>query len=313
MALVNSITFFHTLRQHRDESIENYRRRFESAWNSATMNKACLGQHPDFNTYVVDQGSSVTSNKDIEEKLCATYFITFADPGRFGGLWENLSNSTLLGRDDYPANITAAYDLLCHYRGGKRQNTHDTPVNVSFAQIRQADDNLPPVPGSNGELIPDMTCWKCLRLGHLSRHCPERVKIGGVQHVQWTQFAHSPSNIVPKNWLLLDSGSTISSVCNKDLLHNIVKVHEPVRVFTNGGSQDYSERGTLNIINLMRTSIQHLWQTSYHYRKFQKHIESLWIPVHLLPLPCISMTVLLYFFQSVDPVFTIMILSLQNL
>ena len=31
MALVNSITFFHTLRQQRDESIENYRRRFESA------------------------------------------------------------------------------------------------------------------------------------------------------------------------------------------------------------------------------------------------------------------------------------------
>ena len=184
MALVNSITFFHTLRQQRDESIENYRRRFESAWNSATMNKASLGQHPDFNTYVADQDSSVTSTKDIEEKLCATYFITFADPGRFGGLWENLSNSTLLGRDDYPANITAAYDLLCHYRGGKRQNTHDTPVNVSFAQIRQAGDNLPPVPGSNGELIPDMTCWKCLRLGHLSRHCPERVKIGGVQHVQ---------------------------------------------------------------------------------------------------------------------------------
>ena len=53
---------------------------------------------------------------------------------------------------------------------------------------------------------------------------------------------------MPKNWLLLDSGSTISSVCNKDLLHNIVQVSEPVLLFTNGGSQDYSERGTL-IIN----------------------------------------------------------------
>ena len=28
-----------------------------------------------------------------------------------------------------------------------------------------------------------------------------------------------------------------------------MKVTDPVRVFTNGGSQDYSERGTLNIIN----------------------------------------------------------------
>ena len=176
-ALVNSITFFHMLRQQRDESIENYRRRFESAWNSAMTNKASLRQYPNFNEYVISQGDQDSNSKAIEEKLCATYFITFADAGRFGGLWESISNGTLLGRDEYPAKITVAYDLLCHYRGAKQQSTSDPPINVSFAQIGQARDDLPPVAGTNVEVIENMTCWKCLRPGHISRYCPDRAKV----------------------------------------------------------------------------------------------------------------------------------------
>ena len=90
-----------------------------------------------------------------------------------------------------------------------------------------------------------------MRCGHLSRHCPDRTKIGGVENAQWTmtQFAHSDSSVVPKHWLLLDSRSTISSICNPDLLKDIVTIDEPVRVFTNGGSQDYHERDTLKLMD----------------------------------------------------------------
>ena len=116
-ALVNSLTFFHTLRQQRDESIENYRRRFESAWNSAVMNHASVGQHPAFVKFAIEDEKSPMTAQGVEDKLAATYFITFADPSRFQGLWESLSNATLLGRDDYPNTITAAYDLLSHFRG----------------------------------------------------------------------------------------------------------------------------------------------------------------------------------------------------
>ena len=85
-ALVNSLTFFHTLRQQRDESIENYRRRFESAWNSANMNKAAIGHHPEFNQFVIKNDESVFKEQHVKGKLAATYFITFADPGRFQSL-----------------------------------------------------------------------------------------------------------------------------------------------------------------------------------------------------------------------------------
>ena len=107
---------------------------------------------------------------------------------------------------------------------------------------------MPPVLATNGETVPSMMCWKCMRLGHISRHCPDRTKVGGVQHAKWT-FTHVPHNIVPKNWLLLDSGSMISSVYNADLLSDIISIGDPVKIFTNGGSQDYHQRGTLKMLD----------------------------------------------------------------
>lgn len=66
-ALVNSITFFHTLRQQRDESLETYRRRFESAWNFAVMNKASLAQH------AIDQDPDVKDKKEVMGKSVKLY------------------------------------------------------------------------------------------------------------------------------------------------------------------------------------------------------------------------------------------------
>ena len=71
-ALVNSLTFFHTLRQQRDESIENYRRRFESAWNSAVMNKASVGRHLLFTKFAIEQDDTVSDDQEVEDKLAAT-------------------------------------------------------------------------------------------------------------------------------------------------------------------------------------------------------------------------------------------------
>lgn len=100
-AIVSSLTQFHTLRQQTHESTEVYRRRFESAWNATIMNKASLGNHPEFVKHSIEHDPTTSTPADVESKLAATYFINFADPMRFSGLWEDLDNATLLGRDEY--------------------------------------------------------------------------------------------------------------------------------------------------------------------------------------------------------------------
>ena len=191
---------------------------------------------------------TTAQEQDVEDKLAATYFITFADSNRFQGLWENLANATLLGRDDYPHNITTAYDLLSHYRGRRKPINHDGPINVSFEKTRKVRYNIPPLAGTNGETLPDISCWTCMRLGHLFRHCPEGVKVQNVQ-LRYTQLTHTPSDIVPSHWILFDSGSTVSFICNPSLVQDLVDVDEPVRGFSNGGSQDYIQRGKLKLFD----------------------------------------------------------------
>ena len=163
------------------------------------MNKASLGGHPEFVMHAISNDPNTTTAEEVEEKLAATYFITFADPGRFSGLWEDLHNATLLGRDEYPLTLTMAYDLLNHYRSSRKPNNRTQDAHVSFAQMQSAGPREL-VPGTDGNTHDDVTCFKCMRGGHIVRHCPARNKAGGVQNVQ-VMFTHSDSAIVPKSWI----------------------------------------------------------------------------------------------------------------
>jgi hypothetical protein len=64
-----------------------------------------------------------------------------------------------------------------------------------------------------------------------------------------TQLDAAPPapDLISPDWILLDSGSTVSSIKNKTLLSDLRDSEEVMRVFTNGGSQDYSEIGTLKL------------------------------------------------------------------
>ena len=84
--LVNSLTGFYTLRQYKEENLEAYRQRFEAAWNTVTMNKGSITNHPDFNTYVKSFDPDL-SDKDVNNKIASVLFISFADSQRFSGLW----------------------------------------------------------------------------------------------------------------------------------------------------------------------------------------------------------------------------------
>ena len=108
-----------------------------------------------------------------------------------------------------------------------------------MAQATPSTDEL--VAGRNGMTIKQAYCSKCDKHGHASDYCPK-------MQLSLAQSRTIP--IIPRNWILLDSGSTISSVCNKDLISNVKPVTIPLTVYTNGVIQTYSFTGTLNVFLL---------------------------------------------------------------
>ena len=62
-----------------------------------------------------------------------------------------------------------------------------------------------------------------------------------LQHV----FHQDTTNNIMQNWLLLDSGSTLSVICNEELLKGIHNVNEAIRVRCNTGKKIVNEKGFL--------------------------------------------------------------------
>lgn len=55
------------------------------------------------------------------------------------------------------------------------------------------------------------------------------------------------ADLISPDWILLDSGLTVCSINNVNLLSNLNKSDEVMHVFTNGRSQDYANIGILKL------------------------------------------------------------------
>ena len=63
----------------------------------------------------------------------------------------------------------------------------------------------------------------------------------------FTQGADDTEEFKQATWVLIDTGSTFNSVCNADLLCNVVPC-APMRSLSNGGSLMYNKSGHLSLL-----------------------------------------------------------------
>ena len=91
----------------------------------------------------------------------------------------------------------------------------------------------------------DVTCYNCQRPGHIHLLCPNG------ENIQKFQVTLNKQEVLfPISWVLLDSGSTVISICNSDLVDNIQYENTTTTVHTNGGSKDYTKTASLHLLPL---------------------------------------------------------------
>ena len=203
----------------------------------------------------------------VRDRFLAFAFIKRCDPKQYGVYVADLANDYSRGTWEYQATLQGAYKLLNSYNPPPTlfQHKQHTPSVISSQSVVQpsvttvanpssevtfAQAVVGPVAGSDGITRPKISCNKCNHHGHFPDKCPtesgvQMLHTGSDQVVHFsflqnvaTSFSQIHRDVIPAQWILLDSQSTISVFRNAQYLHNIRNSDTKMTVLTNGGSQE---------------------------------------------------------------------------
>ncbi|KAL7572189.1 hypothetical protein ACA910_005537 [Epithemia clementina (nom. ined.)] len=237
-----------TCQQGPEETLADYLHHFRTNVEAFEHYGGTIGNDTGLIDFVKALPDAPTAADKIRKQACdctlALAFVKRADPRCFGLLCTDLDNQYTRGNDQYPVDLTGAYSLLVNYRAPRQHHgpcsSHSTPgtaassgtAALTFAQTSQTSSSSNPVPGLRGSIFGHITCYQCHCVGHYANDCPSSSSApsGDVQLCQTTnpsassfsfaQHASSPT-LIPSEWVLLDSQSTVSIFCNASLLRNI--------------------------------------------------------------------------------------------
>jgi len=253
---------FYTCKQDHGESPEDYMHKLK-AW--ADVVKHCGGDVAgSWKNIPEEVGTQEDREAAAMDHTLAMVYIKGIDKTRYGVLAAELKNSYAKGQNDYPMDLATAFALTNLYETPKNeqvhQNTgsqrtnyqreHNTPHATTKTEegytFAQNTTNKPPIAGTDGRLFERTLCYNCQAYGHYAGNCNEPNSKGttlvyhGVVMTQTDKGKYRPIN---KEWILLDTQSTVSVFNNKQYVTNIRESKEVLRAITNGGHQDSYQVG----------------------------------------------------------------------
>ena len=266
VTFIRTIRTLFTTRQRESESLQDMSDRLDSQLQSLKLIGGTL--HP---KYLIESYAASNPAKSadevkaaVEEKIMAILTIEGANEVKYGAVKRHLANQMVHGVDIYPSTRSQSQTLLAKFvseenkkqnnnnRNGKpgaTNNTSDTnKINVSFFQNRAAPVDGPALAGSDGKVQLDKRCYKCGRVGHISTVCTTSSDgFQGFQYLNFSQNKGADRAIMKESWVLIDSGSTFSSVGNHHML-SICAPCEPMTSYTNAGELTYTAKGPVLLL-----------------------------------------------------------------
>ena len=161
-------------------------------------------------------------------------------------------------QNHFPTSLAESVHMLTHWKGNKgntntgnrRNDNSDRAPNLGFHQSNGGTSTTF-VPGTDGTTTEHITCFNCDDPGHYASVCPKpRVAFQGMQFELCNPCSFNQDvtkNILPQNWVRIDSGSSFNSFNDSTLLSDIKSCDE-MRAYSNGGHLDYEKNGTVSFL-----------------------------------------------------------------
>jgi hypothetical protein len=227
------------------------------------------------NTITASEISEIT--KKVRDYTLGVALLLGADPERYSGMIMGLKNASLAGREEWPKNVTEAYNYLSKWEGDD-VSTRGSGDFESVAFTSKTNHMK-----ESKAWHAKMTCQNCNKVGHIAAFCENnKVSDANVQDTEVHEEAaqklinamqlndddeayyadlflcedeeHRSASCtidginggqIPKEWILLDSQSTTDAFSNPDLLHDIHEVRGSLTIHTQASKAVTILRGTL--------------------------------------------------------------------
>ena len=263
-------------RQKVSESNHAYFRRFQENVITWELSKGKHAFYTQSDTGVPYEKATKEQKKASKEKYLGMLLIQRACISRYGRRIDEFEERDAKGIDEYPTTVAAAFDTLTSWellharrRGSHYTNNNGRAANISFLQMSDLiveEDGNTFVHGVNAQgnkvdLKRHITCSRCGKKGHYSDKCPERDGVlqsseettteqGTTLIHVGTSCAQNRNEIIPKNYIIIDSASTNSCFMNEDLVMNIEKVNDQdhLELISTGGTTKFKEMATCKLI-----------------------------------------------------------------
>ena len=180
---------YYNFKQKPEQSLHDYLKDFQSVIQVLEHYDASVGIDTPYQkavekAAVVGMSAKATAEEKLvvikaaaKKKCIAIAFLKRADRKLYGGLWSELENNFSRSFDQYPLDLTAAFNLLLNYKQSPaiQQKWRDREPNaaneevgaVAFLQHGTAK------PGTDGALHKDIKCFHCNKMGHYANACPQ--------------------------------------------------------------------------------------------------------------------------------------------
>jgi hypothetical protein len=175
---------FYALKQGKD-SDQAYQMKFMNTVQVIEQCGASLGEDPMIRTMVCkDLNYLVTTTnateiaeitKTVRDYTLGAALILGADTERYSGMIRGLKNASLAGRDEWPKNVTEAYNYLSKWESddSNPKSTRDYQ-ETSFLSDHDKKPRDPKEPDKEPQAWhAKMTCRNCNTKGHIASFCPD--------------------------------------------------------------------------------------------------------------------------------------------